>query len=200
MSGYHRLTSPKVINGTVQKKNRHELTPTYWNTPQKMPVIDKERPGRGYRHLLNRKHILQFIEIIPEWDKLSEGLDAILLARGNYRVDGWYGRGVIGVCAWERDLWREAPDAYFQAHEECFSRLGVESERQGKYHVCQFTEKTARAYLLLHIFLHELGHHHDRMTTKRQTRTGRGESYAEHWAFKHEKTVWDAYLKRFDLV
>jgi hypothetical protein len=200
MSGYYRLTTPKVTDGKVQKKNRHTLTPTYWNTRQRIPVIDKERPGRGYRHLLNRKHILEFIEIVPEWNGLSTGLDAILLARGDFDIDGWYDDGVIGICAWDRDFWVEVCDTYFQAHEEVFSRLGVKSERRGKFHICRFTEMTARAYQLLHIFLHELGHHHDRITTKRQERTGRGESYAEEWAFKYEKTVWDAYLKKFDLA
>lgn len=200
MSGFYRRTAPKVTDGKVQKKNRHTPTPNYWNAPQRVPVIDKERSGRGYRHLLSRRHILEFIEIVPEWNELSIGLDAVLLARGDFDCDGWYDNGVVGICAWSRDFWTEVSDAYFQEHEEVFSRLGVKSERRGRFHICEFTEMTARAYQLLHIFLHELGHHHDRMTTKCKVRAGRGESYAEEWAFKFEKRVWDSYLKKFDLA
>jgi hypothetical protein len=200
MSGFYRRATPKVTGGKVQKKNRHALTPNYWNTVQRVPVIDKERPGRGYRHLLTKKDILEFIEIVPEWDELSTGLNAVLLAPGENNLDGWYGDGVIGICAWDRDIWREVSKPYYHEHEDVFSRLGVESKRQGNFHVCKFTEGTARAYQLLHIFLHELGHHHDRMTTKRKMFTGRGEGYAEDWAIKYEQIVWDSYLKKFDPV
>lgn len=199
MSGFNRRTTPKVTDGKVQKKNRHAPTSNYWNTLQRVPAIDKERPGRGYRHLLTKKDILEFIEIVPEWNELSTGLDAVLLARGEFDLDGWYDDGVVGICAWSRDVWREVHNPFFHAHEEVFSRLGVESEPRGSFHICRFTEMKARAYQLLHIFLHELGHHHDRMTTKRQMFTGRGEGYAENWALKHEKMVWDSYLRKFDL-
>ena len=107
---------------------------------------------------------------------------------------------MIGICAWNRDIWVEVSKPYYREHEEVISRLGVESERQDYFHVCKFTEATARAYQLLHVFLHELGHHHDRMTTKRKMFTGRGERYAEDWAIKYEQIVWDSYLKKFDLV
>ena len=200
MSGFYRRTTPKVTGGKVQKKNRHAPTPNYWNTVQSVPAIDKERPGRGYRHLLTKKDILEFIEIVPEWDELSTGLDAVLLAPGEYDLDGWYDDGVIGICAWNRDIWVKVSKPYYREHEEVFSRLDVESERQDYFHVCKFTEATARAYQLLHVFLHELGHHHDRMTTKRKMFTGRGERYAEDWAIKYEQIVWDSYLKKFDLV
>ena len=199
MPGYYRRTAPKVIDGRVQKKNRHELTPNYWNTYQKVPVIDKERPGRNYRHLLTKKDILEFIEIIPEWNELSTGLDAVLLARGAEHLDGWYDKGVIGICAWQRKIYRNFSKGYFLDHAAIFSRLGVESKRHGGDYLCHFTEATAKAYQLLHIFLHELGHHHDRMTTKNQEYSGRGETYAEEWAIKYEQIVWDSYLKEFDL-
>ena len=32
--------------------------------------------------------------------------------------------------------------------------------------VCRFTEASARGFQLMHMFLHELGHYHDRMTTR----------------------------------
>ena len=59
-----------------------------------------------------------------------------------------------------------------------------------------FTRSTARAYQLLHVLLHELAHHHDLMTTRRQVEPGRGEQYAESWALKYEAKIWTAYAER----
>ena len=41
--------------GRVQKKNDWKLTPTYYNSAQALAVIDRKRPGEGYRHLLRRR-------------------------------------------------------------------------------------------------------------------------------------------------
>ena len=199
MSVFKRRTAPKVMGGRVLRKNRHKPTANYWNTRQKVPVIDKERCGHGYRHLLRKKDILEFIEIIPDWNELATGLDAVLLAAGETDCDGWYDGGVIGLCAWERDLWREAEADYYGEHKEIFARLGVPCEPRGKDFLCKFTKETARAYQLLHVFLHELGHHHDRMTTKSKDDCGRGEGYANDWALNYEPMVWDRYLRTFGL-
>ena len=64
---------------------------------------------------------------------------------------------------------------------------------------CQFNTAQVRAYQLLHVFLHELGHHHDRITTKSRAETARGENYAEQYAFKHEALIWERYIERFGL-
>ena len=45
-----------------------------------MPAIDKERPGPGHRHYLGKRHVVGFIELLPDWAELSKGLDAILLS------------------------------------------------------------------------------------------------------------------------
>ena len=64
----------------------------------------------------------------------------------------------------------------------------------------RWSEPSARAYQLLHILLHELGHHHDRMTTRsRPDRPPRGEPYAEAYAHRHEALIWERYLERFGL-
>jgi len=55
------------------------------------------------------------------------------------------------------------------------------------------------AYQLLHIFLHELGHHCDRMSTKSRRDSGRGEPFAEEWAYRYERVLWDRYLETFGL-
>jgi hypothetical protein len=47
--------------------------------------------------------------------------------------------------------------------------------------------------------LHELGHHHDRMTTRSRRVGCRGEGYAEGYAWEYERLVWDRYLATFGL-
>ena len=199
MTRFNRRTTPKVTDGRVQKKNRHAPTPTYWNTHPRVPVIDKERPGRGYRHLLRKNDVVEVIGMIPDWDELAIGLDAVLLAKAEFDCDGWHHRGVIGICAWERDLWRDVSHWFYEDHEELLSRLGVECEPRDDGVLCKFTEETARAYQLLHVFLHELGHHRDRMTTNHKLSSGRGEGYAEEFAFEYGSVVWERYLRAFDM-
>ncbi len=161
-------------------------------------VIDRERPGRGYIHIVSKADVEKFVLLLPEWSELSNGLRAVLLAQGELGCDGWYDHdGVVAICAWRRDLWRLSHKAHFLEHKELYERLGVPCEENGEDVLCKFTKSTARAYLLLHVFLHELGHHRDLMTTKKRTSLGRGERYAEDWAIKHEALVWSAYMDAF---
>lgn len=197
-----RKSAPEVVGGKVRKKNNWALTPNYYSHRQSELVIDRKRPGQGYRHLLTRRDVRNFIAILPDWEELSKGLDAIVLAAGDAGTDGYHVPGVVYVCAWEEDLWRDFPSDtdFFRDHEPIFQRLGVPIEySDGGHALCQFNEFTARAYQLLHILLHELGHHHDRITTKSQRRASRGESYAEAYALAYEARIWDEYLRRFEL-
>jgi hypothetical protein len=61
----------------------------------------------------------------------------------------------------------------------------------------KWTVETVRAYQLLDVFLHELGHHRDRMTTRRQQHPGRGETYAERYASRYADQLWAAYETEF---
>jgi hypothetical protein len=195
-----RKTTPRVINGKVQRKNRSAPTPNYYNTPQELPVIDRQRPGRGYRHVLKKKDIVGFISILPDWDELSKGLDAIFLAPAEENTDGWHRPGIVAVCAWEREFWCEADREFYKQHRDLLKRLGVPCRMSSPCcYELRWEEPTIRAYQLLHILLHELGHHHDRMTTRSQCDIARGEPYAEAYARAYEKTIWDRYFEVFGL-
>ena len=203
MRQINRKATPKVVGGRVQKKSDPETSPSYYDTPQALPVIDRQRPGKGYRHVLMQRDIETFIGLLPEWAELSRGLNAIVLAPGERGLNGYYGRGVVHVCAWDEGLWQEHQNgtAFFEAHEPIFRRLGVPmAALEGGHTVCRFTEETARAYQLLHILLHELGHHHDRLTTKPRGAANRGESYAEAYALKHEAVIWGRYQQAFGVL
>ena len=199
MSRVKRLRSGKFSGKVFGATQRFEPTPTYWNTKQSAPLIDKVRPGMGYRHLLSKADILAFIELLPNWDELSEGLDAIVLAAGEPEMEGWYVDGVVGVCAWDRDLWRRHPLHYFEENQDVFERLGVDCERRGARVLCRFTESQARAWQMVNILLHELGHHHDRINTRSKRECSRGEPYAEAYALEYEGIIWDRYIEVFGL-
>ncbi len=195
---HQNKTAPRVRNGKVHSINRYRPTPSYWTASQPCVIIDREPPGKGYKHYLRKRDILNFIEILPDWEQLSQGLNAILLAQGEELTDGWYAPGVVAICAWSRDPWRRfSPEWYFE-HQEALGRLNVECRKDGPEYLCKFDSRTIRDYQLLHVLLHELGHHHDRINTRSQNECSRGEPYAEEYGIRWEKQIWERYTRVFD--
>jgi hypothetical protein len=72
-------------------------------------------------------------------------------------------------------------------HRPVLARLGVPVE----------PTDSARAFQLLHVLLHELGHHHDRMTTRAGRYSCRGEDFAEHYSRRYAERIWGRYLDEF---
>ncbi|MEW6303558.1 MAG: hypothetical protein AB1705_08815 [Verrucomicrobiota bacterium] len=196
---FPRKTTPKVRDGRVQRKDRASLSPDYFVGNNAELVIDRQKPGEGFKHFLKQNDIKDFIALLPDWPELSRGLHAIVLAPGDPGVDGWHTTGVVGICAWDRNVWVRCNEWYHYEHQDIFQRLGVPCEKQGSGYICKFTEHSVRAFQLLHILLHELGHHHDRMTTKSKKHAGRGEGFAEDYARRYEAQIFETYAKRFPL-
>src|SRR5687768_5057508 len=96
----YRKTTPKVIDGQVQPKQRR-TRPMYVNTPR--VAIERCRPGNGYRHVLQCSDVYNFINIIPGWSELSFGLATIQLCEGRNYL-GWFRPRIVAVCAMRRDL------------------------------------------------------------------------------------------------
>jgi hypothetical protein len=195
-AGYHRRTATKVKGGRVQRKNRRQPT------AHDGYVLDRESPGRGYRHVVSKRDVQAFIEIIPEWQRLSERLGRIVLAAKSDDADGQYAfyhreeSGEIFLHPWPDDLWFELTVAYFKAHQAIFERLGVSCDAQEDGVVCRFTEAQARAFMLLHVFLHELGHHYDYVHQKHFNAT-KGEDYAERFATSRFDRLFPEYVRVF---
>ena len=63
----------------------------------------------------------------------------------------------------------------------------------------RWTEAQARAFLLLYTLPHELGHHHDAMTTRNPSELPRGEPYAEAYAHRALDALWEPYTRAFGL-
>jgi hypothetical protein len=196
----HRKTVPRVVGGRALRKNRHEPTRGLVDPTRPEPAIARERPGRGYRHVLAQRDVATFVALLPDWRQLSVGLHAIVLACGREETDGWHRSGIVAVCAWERELVRTVTRPHYDAHAEVLERIGVPTEIDAEGDVrCDFTPETARAYQLLHVLVHELGHHHDRMTTSSMRACARGEDYAESFARERESLLFDRYARTFGL-
>src|SRR5262245_5964892 len=121
-----RRSAPKVRDGKVQRKNRWQETPNCYNTEQPEPVIDRQRPGWGYRHLVRKGDLRRFIRLIPHWTELSIGLNVVVLAGGNDCNMGWHRPGLVALCAWERSIiLAETDQDFYRDHREILEKLGV---------------------------------------------------------------------------
>jgi hypothetical protein len=192
-----RKTTPKVKGGRVQKKNNWSPTTDAALLAGTGVAFERRRPGAGYRHLLRKVDLERFIALLPDWDELAVGLRQVVLDAPYDDYQGWHSSGVVALCAWERELWVDYPRDFVQEHQGIFDRLGIETRPNPTGALVCWTEPTAKAYQLLHVFLHELGHHHDRMTTRSRNATARGERYAEAYANRYADQIWDAYEAEF---
>jgi hypothetical protein len=210
MRRQQRKTTPRVRDGKVQRKNRTDVSPHYSNTRLDRPAVVRQRPGQGHRHLLTKRQLYQFIDLLPDWEELSLGLKAVLLAPAERLTMGWYRPGVVALCAWEREVAVEWDVDFIEKHRHVLDHLGVpiepvfdtpEDEECCRpnlfFQVCRFTEASARGFQLMHVFLHELGHHHDRMTTRSRRCSSRGEGFAEQYANRYADRIWQEYFTLF---
>lgn len=190
----NRKTTPKVRNGVVQTKNR--------NAPTRLNSLSVGIDSSGGRHVVSKEDIWKFIRLIPDWKRVSKDLDFIYLARClNDEVDGYYEfpqHPTIVLNSWEEDLTATIFNSdYIRQHQGLFDRLGVEvTEDESGNTLLRFDEDSARAFQLLHIFLHESGHHHYRITQGRG-KDGGSEKYAEAYALKMERKIWKRYCEAF---
>lgn len=201
MPRFHRRSAPGVRDGEVREKNNWRRSPSCYRVPQSVPAIDRRRPGDGYRHVLMKRDVERFVELLPHWDDVSRGLDVIVLDCGRRGCDGWYNRGVLGLCAWRTNMVYELDPEWYAEHRDFLNRIGLRVDDYGcEPYVAHWTPDTARAYLLCHVFLHELGHHIDRMCTRSKwDNAPRGEDWAEQYAWAYELMVLERYFEEFGL-
>lgn len=192
-----RKSAPKVRDGKVQKKNRWELSPHY-TINQGKPEIAREKPGPKAKHFLRIADIETFIGLLPNWDTLSVGLKAIVLSAAEEGCLGWHSPGIVAVCAWDEGLVTEWSHDFIIEHKPVLDRINVEIEIQDSaYPEIRWTADSIKAFQLMHVLLHELGHHHDRMTTASKSSSSRGEWFAENFANQEAEKLWDSYYRVF---
>jgi len=193
---FNRRTATKVKDGRVQRKNRHRPT------GHAGYVLDRESPGRGFRHVVTKRDVQAFIDIVPGWDRLSERLERVVLAAPGDGCDGLYEffhreeTGAIYLHAWRDDLWMDLTVPYFDRHQYIFDKLCVSYDRHEDCVTCRFTDAQARAFMLLHIFMHELGHHYDHIHQK-HIGSSKGDDYAERFASSRFEQLFPAYVRMF---
>jgi hypothetical protein len=101
----HRRTAMRVRDGRVLKKNNWRLDAgDYRALPQDEIRLDRRRPPEGSRHLITIAELRRFVGLLPDWDEVGVGLDAIVLDSAT-DCAGWCGPGVVAICAGPHDLW-----------------------------------------------------------------------------------------------
>ncbi len=192
MKSHYRKSDPKTVGGKPLRVTNQQRT--LQTKDPSLLTIDRSKPGRGFRHLVTRRDVVRFLSLLPDWDELAVGLDTIVLAKGSTMRDGWHRRGIVGLCAWEHEIWRTVSRTYYDAHSDLLGRIGVPAIPEENEVMLRFSSPQAKAFQLLHVLLHELGHHHDRMTTRYKSRASRGEAYAEQYANEYADRIWDQYI------
>jgi hypothetical protein len=199
----HRKSAMRVRDGRVRKKNNWNPDPgDYYARPQAEIRIERDPPGPGYRHVVTVRQLRDFLDLLPDWEELAIGLEAIALTSGR---DDWLGLsnpGVVVITAWERDLWWDnAHRNWIEENSDVLDLLNVERLAHGQtqdWFELRWTEPQARAFLLLDVLVHELGHHHDRMTTAGSA-APRGEPFAHAYATRVRGEIWLEYVERFGI-
>ena len=69
----NRKTTPKVKMGVIQKKNNHAIT------AREGYVVDRVRPYKGFKHVIIKKEIHDFIDLIHDWETIGVGIESIIL-------------------------------------------------------------------------------------------------------------------------
>src|SRR3954447_17721557 len=125
MGGHHRTTgagSPgrrqrtgRAVGGPALRQNRHRADPRdVFVRPQPEIRLERYAPGPGWRHLITIRQLRRFIDLLPDWDEVAVGLDAIVLDGRCPVTMGRFTAGVVAVCSWERGLWWYDADPGFE--------------------------------------------------------------------------------------
>jgi hypothetical protein len=201
MPSIKRKSAMRVRGGRVATKNNWSPDAMdYYALPQSEIQIERTDPGRGYRHVVTVAQLRRFLALLPDWDELAIGLQAISISRGNSDWVGLSNPGVVIITAWVREMWWRVDRAFVEDEAELIARLEVEvvpdpgsSDLQ-----LRWTEGQARAYMLMDVLVHELGHHHDRITS-RSGKASRGEPYAVAYARRVRAELWPEYVRQFGI-
>jgi len=193
MRGVVRKSAPGVKAGKVQKKNRTALSPDIYEHDFERIVFHRMRPMKGYYHPVSVTDLKRFIRLIPDWDESFADIRAVVLTSGHEWRAGLYDvRSVIKLDAWpkEEEIWVGTTSRWL------VEQMGVEILDKGDPYV-RLTPSQVRCYQLLATFLHELGHHADRVGTRRKKDCGGGERFAVAYELRRQQELWDAYVREF---
>lgn len=135
--------------------------------------------------------VRRFLALMSEWRKELDELGEVILERGHPQFDASYR---FFDCTIKLQPWATLSPTWWSGHvwghDSILTRLNVPLEAVGDSFVCRFTRDTARAYMLLHVFMHEIGHH--LYFVRNGMTSDRSEKYAEEFALRFEGLMWAA--------
>lgn len=191
--------TPKVKKGKVQKKHRWDYYVKEYNVDESRPglTIIREPAIRRFRHLVSEQDLRKFIALIPDWKQHSAGLKGIVLGDGDDNCYGWSDVDFICIHAWDSDITQVFNEQAFLEDKASLDRLMITHSHDVDGYTIEFTTKSAQAYLLTNVLLHELGHHVDRMRSKAQTYATGGEKFAQDFADRVAEQMWPKFSRAF---
>ena len=114
---------------------------------KKLNLISSIRP-KGFKNIVRKHEMYDFFQLIPEWEKVSRGLDGVVLGGKSKSLLGQYGNYVITLFSWETEIiWPTTNEEFVKEHEEVFDMFGIpyfpNKNKDGCY-VVEFNEQTAK--------------------------------------------------------
>lgn len=190
----NRKTTPKVRDGQVQKKDRHQ-----WTEFQDLLDSDafstiKMKPEDGYMHVVDRKSVLDFVELIPGWSEMSKGLSALVLGSDgcssqtdiNYSPKSY---NSIWLSPFPKDMTLYWSAGFASEHRSIAESLGVELKwLESGEAVTEWTKPQAQAWQLLHLFLYDL-YCHNECTTQENDDYHHQHKLAEEYSIKTAQLI-----------
>jgi hypothetical protein len=185
-----RKSAPGVRDGTTQKKNRTTVSPDVYVHEFDSLVVQRIRPAKGFYHAVTPTDIRRFVRLIPDWARVAEQVKAVILTPGG---DDCYGRynnaGIIKLDAWPKN-----EPVFVPARKGwLLSSIGVDHASG----LVSLQPKQAKCFLLMGTFLHELGHHVDRVNTRSRADATNGEPFAIAYEHRVQQELWPAYCCEF---
>src|SRR5215210_7172931 len=97
-----RQSTGRAVGGPALRQNRQRADPRdVYTRPQPEIRLERYAPGPGWRHLVTIRQLRRFIDLLPDWDEVALGLEAIVLDGAWPTTMGWFIPGVVGICPWE---------------------------------------------------------------------------------------------------
>lgn len=190
----NRKSAPGVRDGKVQKKNRTASSPDYYIHDSESLVIHRLRPKEGFYHAVSVTDVRRFIALIPDWDVAAQSVRAVVLTPGDDYCYGRYNNaGIIKLDAWPKHHHEVIPSRKAWL----LNQMNIEAPVEAGYFVLRLTANQAKCFLLMGTFLHELGHHVDRMNTRSRLDAANGEPFAIAYEQRRQRELWDAYVREF---
>ncbi|RYG23660.1 hypothetical protein EON82_13340 [bacterium] len=189
-----RKSAPGVRGGKTRKKNRTALSPDIYEHEFDRLVVQRIRPAKGHYHAVSPTDVRRFAALIPDWETVSEGIRAVVLTPGGDDCFGRYhNAGVIKL-----DAWPKVETAYVPPRKEWLMRqLGIEEPHDDIGWFLHLSREQVRCFLLMGTFLHDLGHHIDRMTTRSKADASNGEPFAIAYEHRRQRELWEAFCREF---